>query len=94
MFTYSQGSALLGYGVLGGKVLGLIYEDGITVGRILKQPCWTRLYRLEVSPISWTQNPQSGRLQVLLGSVAMNSISSQRDVSLSLLSSYRLGLVL
>lgn len=31
MFTYSQGSALLGYGVLGGKVLSLIYEDGITV---------------------------------------------------------------
>lgn len=39
-FTYSQGSALFDRGAQGGKVLSLIFEDGIIIVRCrLSRPC-------------------------------------------------------
>lgn len=57
-------------------MLSLIFEDSIIIVRWrLGQPCWTGLYRLGASPVSWTENPLWGGLQALLGMVAKDSIS-------------------
>lgn len=57
-------------------MMSLSFEDGIIIVRCrLSQPCWSWLYRLGASPISWAENPLWGGVQALLGTVAKDSIS-------------------